>query len=94
VFALAQSRDLDFQLDETNDPQSRALAHIVAAAIKRRFSGRVVVGHFCSLALQPPAEADRTMDLVAEAGLGVVSLQMCNLYLMDRAGGRMPRWRA
>jgi cytosine deaminase len=95
VFALAQARDLDldFHVDETNDPQSRALAHIAAAAIKRRFSGQVVVGHCCSLALQPTAEADRTMDLVAEAGLAVVSLPMCNLYLMDRAGGRSPRWR-
>ena len=78
---------------ETNDPQSRSLAHIAAVAIKRRFSGHVVVGHCCSLALQPAAEADRTMDLVAEAGLAVVCLPMCNLYLMDRVGGRTPRWR-
>jgi cytosine/creatinine deaminase len=95
VFALAQARDLDldFHVDETNDPQSRSLAHIAAATIRRRFGGHVVVGHCCSLALQPTAEADRTMDLVAEAGLAVVSLPMCNLYLMDRAGGRTPRWR-
>jgi cytosine/creatinine deaminase len=95
VFALAQAHDLDldFHVDEINDPQSRSLAHIAAVAIKRRFRGQVVVGHCCSLALQPAAEADRTMDLVAEAGLGVVSLPMCNLYLMDRTGGRTPRWR-
>ena len=95
VFALAQARDLDldFHVDETNNPQSRSLAHIAAVAIKRRFRGQVVVGHCCSLALQPAAEADRTMDFVAEAGLAVVSLPMCNLYLMDRAGGRTPRWR-
>jgi cytosine deaminase len=95
VFALAQARDLDldFHVDETNDPHSRSLAHIAAVAIKRRFGGRIVVGHCCSLAVQPAAEADRTMDLVAEAGLAVVSLPMCNLYLMDRTFGRTPRWR-
>jgi cytosine/creatinine deaminase len=95
VFALAQARglDLDFHVDETNDPQSRSLAHIAAASIRCRFRGHVVVGHCCSITLQPAAEADRTMDLVAEAGLAVVSLPMCNLYLMDRAGGRTPRWR-
>ena len=95
VFALAQARDLDldFHVDETNDPQSRSLAHIAPVAIKRRFKGQVVVGHCCSLALQPTAEADRTMDLVAEAGIAVVSLPMCNLYLMDRTGGGTPRWR-
>jgi cytosine/creatinine deaminase len=95
VFALAQARDLDldFHVDETTDPQSRSLSHIAAVSIQRRFRGHVVVGHCCSLALQPAVEADRTMDLVAEAGLAVVSLPMCNLYLMDRAGGHTPRWR-
>lgn len=95
VFALAQARDLDldFHVDETTDPQSRSLSHIAAVSIQRRFRGHVVVGHCCSLALQPAVEADRTMDLVAEAGLAVVSLPMCNLYLMDRTDGRTPRWR-
>jgi cytosine deaminase len=95
VFGHAQARDLDldFHVDETNDPQSRSLAHIAAVSIQRRYRGHVVVGHCCSLALQPAVEADRTMDLVAEAGLAVVSLPMCNLYLMDRAGGHTPRWR-
>ena len=95
VFALAgrHGLDLDFHVDETNDPQSRSLAHIAATAIRRRFDGRIVVGHCCSLALQPEAEADRTMDLVAAAKIAVVSLPMCNLYLQDRTAGRTPRWR-
>jgi cytosine/creatinine deaminase len=95
VFALAQARDLDldFHVDETSDPQSRSLAHIAEAALARRFAGRVVVGHCCSLALQPADEADRTMDLVAAAEIAVVSLPMCNLYLMGRTPARTPRWR-
>lgn len=35
----------------------------------------------------------RAIDLVARAGLAVVSLPMCNLYLQDRQAGRTPRWR-
>jgi cytosine/creatinine deaminase len=95
IFALAQARDLDldFHVDETNDPESRSLAHIAKAAIDSRFAGRIVVGHCCSLALQPPDEADRTMDLVAAAGIAVVSLPMCNLYLMGRVPACTPRWR-
>ena len=31
--------------------------------------------------------------LVVEAGIAVVSLPMCNLYLQDRVPGRTPRWR-
>jgi cytosine deaminase len=46
-----------------------------------------VCGHCCSLAVQDESEADRTMDLVAEAGLTVVSLPLCNLYLQDRNAG-------
>ena len=34
-----------------------------------------------------------TLDLVAQAGLNVVSLPMCNLYLQDRQAGRTPRMR-
>ena len=34
-----------------------------------------------------------TLDMVARAGLHVVSLPMCNLYLQDRHAGRTPRMR-
>ena len=95
IFSLAEGRslDLDFHVDETGDPQSRSLAHIAAVAITRRFPGRIVAGHCCSLALQPTQDVDRTIDRVARAGIGVVSLPMCNMYLQDRTAGRTPRWR-
>jgi cytosine deaminase len=34
-----------------------------------------------------------TLDKVARAGIAVVSLPMCNLYLQDRVSGRTPRRR-
>jgi len=85
--------DLDFHVDETEDPTARSLAHIAEAALRHKFGGRVTVGHCCSLARQAEAEADRTLDLVAKAGIAVVSLPMCNMYLQDRHAGRTPRWR-
>ena len=51
------------------------------------YDGRVVVGHCCSLSTQDAARALDTLDLVARAGLHVVSLPMCNLYLQDRHHG-------
>jgi cytosine deaminase len=95
VFALAAERglDLDFHADESGDPQAHALAAIARARLRHRFAGNVTVGHCCSLAVQDEATVDRTLDLVAEAGLAIVSLPMCNLYLQDRAPGRTPRWR-
>jgi cytosine deaminase len=97
-FRIASERgyDLDFHVDETNDPQSRSLAAIAATALKFNFKGRVLAGHCCSLAVQPDDEAKRTIDQVAKAGIAVVSLPMCNMYLQDRsppANHRTPRWR-
>jgi len=83
--------DLDFHVDETGDPAARSLGAIAEAALATGFPGTIVVGHCCSLAVQRDSAA--TAERVAEAGLKVVSLPMCNLYLQDRAGARTPRWR-
>ncbi len=95
VFALAAERGLavDFHCDESGDVGARSLSHIARAILRRRFVRRVVCGHCCSLAVQPPDVVAETLDLVAEAGMAVVSLPMCNLYLQDRVPGRTPRWR-
>ena len=88
---------LDFHVDETLDPGAHSLRLIAEAAIRHGWSsaglGRILVGHCCSLSAQPEAEVERTLDLVAEAGLAVVSLPMCNMYLQDRRAGLTPRRR-
>jgi cytosine/creatinine deaminase len=53
----------------------------------------VVCGHCCSLAVQEPKVVKKTLDLVKQAGIGIVSLPMCNLYLQDRKPHTTPRWR-
>lgn len=95
VFELAAARGLalDFHADETGEASAAALRAIAQAKLRHRFEGRVVVGHCCSLAVQPEAEVERTLELVAAARLAIVSLPMCNLFLQDRAPGRTPRWR-
>jgi cytosine deaminase len=90
--------DLDLHVDETEDPSATSLRFLAEEVLAQGFEGRVVAGHCCSLARQDGGEQDRTLDLVAEAGIAVVSLPMCNMYLQDRdgvtAGGRgTPRWR-
>lgn len=95
-FRLAAERGLaaDFHADETGDPSVATLRVIAETVLETGFDAPVVVGHCCSLAVQPEAEALATLDLVAKAGLHIVSLPMCNLYLQDRGGGgRTPRWR-
>ncbi|MGQ0567273.1 MAG: cytosine deaminase [Gemmobacter sp.] len=83
----------DFHVDETLDTSSNTLKLIAEAVLNTGFSAPVVVGHCCSVSAMHEAEAMATLDLVAKAGLHVVSLPMCNLYLQDRHAGRTPRMR-
>ena len=94
--------DLDLHIDETEDPDSRCLRYLAEAVIDLGFKGKVNAGHCCSLARQMTDEADETLDLVANAGVSIVSLPMCNMYLQDRhrvddadlsGPARTPRWR-
>jgi cytosine/creatinine deaminase len=95
VFALALRHDFDVDLhvDETHDPAAATLPWVARAAMRHGYKGRVVCGHCCSLANQPEAEVDRTLDLVAEAEIAIVTLPTVNMYLQDRTTGRTPRWR-
>jgi cytosine deaminase len=96
VFSLARDRDLDldFHADETDNPNSNGLEAIAETTIRFGWQGRVTAGHCCSLACRPELDARRTIDRVAAAGVAVVSLPLCNMYLQDRrASGRTPHWR-
>lgn len=96
VFRLAMENglDLDFHADETGDLAAVSLRKIAEHALRLGFGGRILVGHCCALSRQPEAEVLDTLDKVARAGIAVVSLPMCNLYLQDRRGdGTTPRWR-
>jgi cytosine deaminase len=95
LFRLAGRKgwDLDFHVDETGDPAARSLAVIAETARAQRFPGRILVGHCCSLARQGDEAMRRTIEAVARAGISVVSLPMCNMFLQDRQAGATPRWR-
>jgi cytosine/creatinine deaminase len=95
IFAAASEHglDLDFHVDESAASEARTLERIARAALRHRFSGKILCGHCCALAVMDESAAARVIDLVAEARIAVVALPMCNLYLQDRRGGRTPRWR-
>jgi cytosine deaminase len=95
VFALAARHDLavDLHVDETHDVSIATLPSVAHATVRHGYTGHVTCGHCCSVAMQPEAEIDRTLDLVAQAGIGIVTLPTVNMYLQDRNTGRTPRWR-
>lgn len=95
TFQLAKARklSLDFHVDENGEVDSRCLRLIAEATIRHRYRGKVVCGHCCSLSVQPEEELQETIALVKKAGIAIVSLPMCNLYLQDRVSGQTPYWR-
>jgi cytosine deaminase len=98
LLALAGDRGvgIDLHVDENGNPKEEVLRTLAEAVIRNRFAYPVVCGHCCSLAVQPPERQKSTIALVKEAGIRVVSLPLCNLYLQDRRGSEFPRtphWR-
>jgi cytosine deaminase len=95
VFRLAKERqlNLDFHVDENGDPNSICLRKVAEAALRHQFQGKITCGHCCSLALQTQTAVDETLLLVKKAGISIVSLPMCNLYLQDTLPGKTPLWR-
>jgi len=91
--AAARGLSADFHVDETQDPTSNTLRAIAEAVLETGYAAPVVVGHCCSVARMAEPQAMATLDLAARAGLHVVSLPMCNLYLQNRQTGRTPRAR-
>lgn len=85
--------DVDLHVDETDDPGAETLKAIAEAVLRNGFTGKVTAGHCCSLARQDDELAKRTIDLVQKAGISIISLPMCNMYLQDRYPDRTPRWR-
>lgn len=91
--AMAHGLDLDFHVDESLAPEARTLERIALAALRHRFKGRIVAGHCCWLSVADDEERTRVIDRLGEAGMAIVALPMCNMYLQDRAAGRTPRYR-
>jgi cytosine deaminase len=97
LLAIASDRGvgLDLHVDENGDPREEVLRLVAEAVIRAGFARPVVCGHCCSLAVQPPERQRSTLALVREAGIRVVALPLCNLYLQDRRSAfpRTPQWR-
>ncbi|WPB56266.1 cytosine deaminase [Xylophilus sp. GOD-11R] len=95
LFALAAERglDVDLHVDETGEPEIRTLDQVARIARREGFSGRILCGHCCSLAVQPEADMLATLDACRDAGIAIVSLPTVNMYLQDRHAARTPRWR-
>ena len=89
AFALAAEHGLalDLHVDEGLSPEATAPACAAELTIEHGLQGRVTCGHGCSLSMQPRAQALRTLELCAQAGIHLVALPTTNLYLQGDWNG-------
>ncbi|MAO82569.1 MAG: cytosine deaminase [Myxococcales bacterium] len=89
---------VDLHVDENGLAEAECVRRIAKTILKKDFSLPVTCGHVCSLAIQDESRAHSTIDLIKEAGVQIVSLPMCNMYLQGRREAKdyaraTPRWR-
>ncbi len=95
---------LDLHVDESGLVEAECLRATAEAVLRNNFPHPVACGHNCSLAIHDTVRALDTIALVKAAGIGIISLPLCNLYLQGRGRtaptadgehGRplTPRWR-
>jgi cytosine deaminase len=99
LMAVARDRGvgLDFHVDENGRADAEVLRLVAEAVLRNQFPYPVVCGHCCSLAVQPVERQRSTLALVKAAGIRIISLPLCNLYLQDRRAAPAfpltPHWR-
>jgi cytosine deaminase len=99
LLAIAKERrvGIDLHVDENGNPAAEVLRAVADGVLRNAFPFPVVCGHCCSLAVQAPERQRETIARVKKAGIGIISLPLCNLYLQDRrapdAFPRTPSWR-
>lgn len=75
---------VDLHTDETLDPASLTVLALAAAVEDTRFPFAVAASHCVSLGVQPPDVQERTAEVLAAAGVAVISLPQTNLFLQGR----------
>lgn len=76
--------DLDLHIDESDDPKANTLEYLAERKVALGFPNRVTAGHCTSLSAMSDMDACRVIEKVALAGLHIVTLPSCNLFLMGR----------
>lgn len=75
---------IDLHTDETLDPTMLTLSQLARRVVETGFERRVAASHCVSLGMQPPEVQAEVARLVADAGIGVVTLPQTNLFLQGR----------
>ncbi len=75
---------VDMHVDETDTPTARSLEYLATSVIESDLSHSVVAGHTCSLASYDETHAKRVIDLVKEAGIGMITNPPANMLVQGQ----------
>ncbi|NDD86155.1 MAG: hypothetical protein EBZ45_00360 [Actinobacteria bacterium] len=75
---------LDLHTDEHTDATRVSLDDLAAQVKSTGFDRQVTASHCVSLGMQPEDAQRKTAELVADAGIGIISLPHTNLFLQGR----------
>jgi cytosine deaminase len=89
--AASSGVPVDFHVDESDEPDVRALEYLADTILEGGFDLPVTAGHCTALAAVDDETAARVIGKMAQAGLRVVTLPSCNLYLMGRGDAEPKR---
>jgi cytosine deaminase len=80
---------LDMHIDEHLDDTRVLFDSLIAMTRAYGMSGQVVAGHCSALGALVNSEAERIIEALREAGIGVVTLPAANLFLQGRDAERL-----
>lgn len=86
LFRLAEkyALPLDLHVDESDAADISCFRYVLEKTIRHGMQGRVNCSHVTALAAVPDAEAEEAIKLCARAGVSVIALPSCNMFLMGR----------
>lgn len=86
LFRLAEkyALPLDLHVDESDAADISCFRYVLEKTIRHGMQGRVNCSHVTALAAVPDAEAEEAIALCARAGVSVIALPSCNMFLMGR----------
>lgn len=79
--------DVDMHIDETDDPYWHTLEILADQTIENGWQGRVTAGHCCAMSAWEDEQAERIIEKVKRAGIGVITNAPINLMLEGRHHG-------
>jgi len=82
---------LDFHVDEGLHDGLNGIEIVAEVALETAFQGPILCGHACSLMNLEHSAFQRVAEILAHAGISIVSLPAANLYLQGRNGGTPDR---